>query len=174
MKPFLTYNGSKAGNGTYQAIINHIPKHDVFVDAMVGNGGIFFNLNLPALTVINDIDRSVIDKYNDAPAPGLIVENAHYTGIINKYDVYGQGKVFFYFDPPYLMETRRSSKRLYKYEWNEDNHVNFLSKVNTVKNDVMISHYPCKLYDRYLKGWNHFDFQSMTRKGLATERIYMN
>jgi hypothetical protein len=50
--------GGKAGNGTYQAIINHIPKCDVFIDAMVGNGGIFFNLNLPALTVINDIDRS--------------------------------------------------------------------------------------------------------------------
>lgn len=174
IKPYSTYNGGKAGNGTYQAIINHIPKCDVFIDAMVGNGGIFFNLNLPALTIINDIDRSVIDKYNDASAtPGIIVENDHYTGIIAKYDPWHR-KVFFYFDPPYLTETRKSAKRLYKFEWNEDEHRKFLSMAATVKNDVMISHYPCKLYDQYLKAWNQFDFQSMTRNGLATERIYMN
>ena len=38
----------------------------------------------------------------------------------------------------------------------------------------MISYYPCSLYDRYLRGWNHFDFQSMTRNGMAAERIYIN
>ncbi len=59
-KPFKSYNGGKAGNGTYQQIINYIPKHDVFVDAIVGNGGIFFNLNLPGLTIIN----AVIAKYD--------------------------------------------------------------------------------------------------------------
>lgn len=174
MKPFSTYNGGKAGNGTYQNIINHIPQCDTFIDAMVGNGGIFFNLNLPAVTVINDVDRAVIDRYNDASvAPGIIVENDDYAGIIDKYDVLGR-KVFFYFDPPYLIETRRSSKRLYNYEWSEEDHVRFLEKALIVKSNVMISHYPCKLYNKYLKGWNYFDFQSITRNGIATERIYMN
>ena len=87
MKPHTTYNGGKAGNGTYQNIINHIPKCDTFIDAMVGNGEIFFNLNLRTLTVINDIDKSVIDRYNQASVPGIVVENKDYAGIIKKYDV---------------------------------------------------------------------------------------
>ena len=166
MKPLTTYNDDKADNCTYQYIINYIPKSDTFIDVMVGNGGIFFNLNLPTLTVINDVDKSVIDRYNDASVPGIIVENKDYAGIIRKYDVVGQ-KIFFYFDPPYLIETRRSSKRLYNYEWNEEDHVQFLKRSLIVKSNVMVSHYPCRLYDKYLIGWNHFDFQSMTRKGLA-------
>ena len=48
---------------------------------------------------------SVIDRYNDASVPGIIVENKDYAGIIKKYDVVGP-KIFFYFDPPYLIETR--------------------------------------------------------------------
>jgi site-specific DNA-adenine methylase len=175
MKPYTTYNGGKAGNGTYQAIINHIPKCEVFIDAMVGNGGIFFNLNLPALTVINDIDISLIDRYNDTSATkaAVIVECADYAGIIAKYDEWRR-KVFIYFDPPYLFETRKSGKRLYKHEWSETEHIRFLKLAVKVKSDVMISHYPCKLYNEYLNGWNHFDFESMTRNGMATERIYMN
>lgn len=126
MKPYATYNGGKAGNGTYQTIINHIPKCDVFIDAMVGNGGIFFNLNLPAITVINDIERSLIDRYNDTSATtAVIIECGDYTGIIAKYDEW-RHKVFFYFDPPYLFETRKSPKRLYKHEWNEADHIKFL------------------------------------------------
>lgn len=44
----------------------------------------------------------------------------------------------------------------------------------TVRNDVMISHYPCSLYDKFLKSWNTHDFESQTRNGKAVERIYMN
>jgi hypothetical protein len=38
----------------------------------------------------------------------------------------------------------------------------------------MISHYPCELYDNELAGWIWHDYKSMTRHGLADERIYMN
>ena len=181
-KPFKTYNGGKAGNGTYQKIINHIPKCDVFVDAMVGNGGIFLNLNLPQITVINDIDTSVIDKYNkvlidkhnyEGHNKNIIVENIDYRSLIDKYDDV-RSKVCFYFDPPYLMETRKSNKKLYTFDWELKHHENFLLRAVTVKSNVIISHYPCDLYDKYLNGWYMHDFQSMTRNGLRTERIYMN
>ena len=87
MKPLTTYDGGKAGNGKYQNIINHIPKCDTFIDAMVSNGGIFFNLNLPTLTVINDIKKSVIDRYIHASAHSTVVENKNYAGIIKRCDV---------------------------------------------------------------------------------------
>lgn len=174
IKPYKTYNGGKAGNGTYQQIINHIPKHDVFIDAMVGNGGILFNLSLPGLTVINDVDGSVIQKYKyNGYSTAVIVENDDYACIIAKYDDVIR-KVFFYFDPPYLKETRKSQKDLYKFEWGESDHIRFLTTANTVRNDVMISHYPCSLYNKFLKSWNTHDFESQTRNGKAVERIYMN
>lgn len=181
IKPFKSYNGGKAGNGTYQQIINHIPKHDVFIDAFVGGGGILFKLKLPAITVINDIDSSIIEKYKtitvknnyEVPLTDLIVENGDYAGVIDKYDCTA-AKAFFYFDPPYLKSSRKSQKDLYNFDWHEENHLRFLSKALTVKSDVMISHYPCTLYDGYLKGWLTHDFESQTRNGKATERIYMN
>ena len=45
--PFKSYNGGKGGSGTYQSIINYIPKCSIYVDAFAGNGGVFFNLKLP-------------------------------------------------------------------------------------------------------------------------------
>jgi hypothetical protein len=38
----------------------------------------------------------------------------------------------------------------------------------------MISSYPNSVYERSLKGWRKIEFQSTTRRGMATEAIYMN
>lgn len=173
-RPFKTYNGGKAGNGTYQQIISHIPKCDIFIDAMVGNGGIFTNMQLPGVTVINDIDRSVIDGYKLIVNDGLIVFNLDYKSLVATLPNTAGIKRFFYFDPPYLKETRRNSKDLYAFEWNTQDHIEFLELAINIRDSVMISHYPCELYDKMLKGWHTHDFLSMTRRGLATERIYMN
>ncbi|WP_113636066.1 DNA adenine methylase [Nubsella zeaxanthinifaciens] len=172
-KPFKTYNGGKAGNGTYQQIINQIPKHRIYVEPMVGNGGVLHNLKLPSITVINDLDGSVIEKYDETLfATDLVKSNYSYEVITNVFD--RQKDVFFYFDPPYLFSTRKSKKPLYNYEWTEADHVEFLTLANSIKSNCMISHYPCELYDTMLAGWRTHDFQSMTRNGLRTERIYMN
>lgn len=173
IKPFSTYNGGKHGNGTYQQIINHIPQCKIFVDGFVGNGGILFNLKLPPLTIINDIDPSVIDRYNCYRSPSVIIENLDYTAVIDKYDNKTRD-TFFYFDPPYLFETRSTQQKYYKFDFTDSDHFKFLSMVNTVKSNCMISHYPCKLYNDALKDWYTHDFKSMTRGGLRTERIYMN
>jgi len=173
-RPFSTYNGGKNGSGTYQQIINFIPKVDLFIDAMVGNGGIVTNLSLPGLTVINDVDKSVIDAYDVTGDTDRIIKlNLDYSTVIDRYD----GKVLkslFYFDPPYLKDTRKSKRNLYAYEWETLDHVKFLTRCSSIQSGVMISHYPCPLYDDYLKGWYTHDFKAMTRKGPRTERIYMN
>jgi len=39
---------------------------------------------------------------------------------------------------------------------------------------VMISSYPCRLYETWLRGWRRFEFQAMTRGGPRTEVIWMN
>lgn len=172
-QPFKTYNGGKSGNGTYQSIINHIPECNVFIDGFVGNGGIVCHLNLPDLTVINDIDPGIIDAYDCPAACNIVKENLHVADLIAKYDVEGSD-TFFYFDPPYLKSARKNSQDLYKYEMSVSDHQNFLSQALNIKSNCMISHYPCSIYDEALSTWNKVLFQSMTRKGLATECIYMN
>lgn len=173
-KPFKTYNGGKAGNGTYQQIINQIPQCDVYIEPMVGNGGIFHALNLPALKVINDIDARVIAAYDVAGSQSkILVFNYCYKHIIDMCHSFSDKK-FVYFDPPYLFDTRKSQKPLYKFEWTEADHIEFLTLAVSIKSNCMISHYPCELYDTMLAGWRTHDFQSMTRNGLRTERIYMN
>lgn len=39
---------------------------------------------------------------------------------------------------------------------------------------VAISSYPNALYDDRLKDWRYIDFTAQTRRGAATERLYMN
>jgi DNA adenine methylase len=179
-KPYPTYNGGKAGAGTYQNIINHIPACDVFIDAMCGNLGVSSHLQLPPTTVLNDIDKKVCTDIAQliGGMKGVTVTNEHYTDKIFLFDGFARRKeairVFFFFDPPYLKETRKSPKNLYRYEWTEKDHQLFLTDVQKMHSMVMITHYPCQMYDEALTGWYTFDFESNTRSGLATERIYMN
>jgi DNA adenine methylase len=172
-KPFKTYNGGKEGNGTFQNIINYIPKCNRFIEVFAGNAAITRHIKRPLLTVINDLDVEVYQQLLSLESPSIIVENLGYEALIVKYDCKLLNP-FFYFDPPYLMETRRSKQRLYKHDWTDEQHVKFLSMVVKVKSNCMISHYPCPMYDLELEGWTTFDFESSTRNGMRTERIYMN
>jgi DNA adenine methylase len=179
-KPYRTYNGGKAGAGTYQNIINHVPACDVFIDAMCGNLGVSSHLTLPATTVLNDIDAKVCADIAQliGGIKGVTVTNEDYTDKIFLFDGFARRKeairVFFFFDPPYLKDTRKSQKDLYRHEWTLQDHHHFLNHIITMHSLVMVTHYPCVLYDIALTGWYHFDFESNTRSGLATERIYMN
>lgn len=167
-----SYFGGKNGNGTYQNIINEIPECKVFVDAMVGGGGVFKNLNLPGLTVINDIDCSVIDKYVfEGLSSNVKIYNDHYKNVVNVYDSYD---TVVYFDPPYHFDTRKSKNNMYFLEWGTCDHVDFLQYVKELKSKVIISHYPFGLYDDFLRDWRVKDFNSVTQSGVAVERLYMN
>lgn len=188
-KAFKTYKGGKEANGTPQNIINLIPKHDRFIEVMAGNATIARYIRRASVTVVNDIDAGVIDKNvcafrNLYPSvidgiictdqgERIIFENMNYPCLIDKYDVDGSDS-FFYFDPPYHFDTRSHKEKIYKFDWVHSDHLRFLDAANTVKSNCMISHYPFPLYDEALKGWHTFDFQSKTRVGLRTERLYMN
>lgn len=172
--PLSTYFGGKAGNGTYQNIINLIPRCKIFIDAMAGNGGIVCNLKLPALTVINDIDAGLISRYDvTACSTDVLCTSLHYQELIDKYDCVGSD-VVFYFDPPYYLPSRKSQIEIYNYEWSYTDHLNLIHSVLSMRSKVLISHYPCDLYDLSFKSWNVHQFQSATRHGLATEKVYFN
>jgi hypothetical protein len=87
----------------------------------------------------------------------------------------GRRSTFVYCDPPYLMSTRSSPGRIYKHEMSEAQHVELLGTLLWVPSLVMISHYPCDLYERMLAGWRHFTFDAITRGGArVTEKVWCN
>lgn len=160
----MGYPGSKGGNGVWQQIISQIPQCDLFIEAMAGSGILSKKLSAYSCsTVTNDIDRSLPTDLH-----------LSYQDLIVKYDCIPGKKTVFYFDPPYLFETRKSKRQLYKFEWTVLDHQKFLSQVLTVKCDCMISHYPCNMYNHALQSWRTVRYQAATHNGARTECLYMN
>lgn len=84
-------------------------------------------------------------------------------------------RVFVYLDPPYLLDSRRSRRPLYKHELSEAQHEQLLSTVVRLPCQVMVSHYPHSLYADLLRGWRTFRFDAQTRGGArATEQVWCN
>ena len=53
-------------------------------------------------------------------------------------------------------------------------HKEFLTAVRFLRVDCLISPYPNQRYTEQLSHWNRTEFQSMTRKGPATEWLFYN
>lgn len=194
MSKLPSYNGGKCGNGTYQNIINHIPPHGVYVAPFAGHDGIFQKIRRADISILNDKDQRVIERWKKATIlkncivcenfmqgslfeqpekPVVILKTQDYACVIAKFK--DTADAFIYCDPPYKMDTRSSKKRIYKFDWiNDNDHIDFLSLANTCKTNVMISAYESDLYNDMLKGWNTHRFMSMTRAGLKQEIIYYN
>lgn len=181
-----SYNGGKNGAGVYQTIINHIRPHDVYVEPFLGSGGVLTRLKQASTVIGCDTSEKIVKAWQNTPK---------YEGV----NIFWQSGIKFlqetlwnfwvkdasiviYCDPPYPHQSRRGgTNRLYAYEWGSGLHLDLLRTVNEINNrypnvDILISTYPNDQYQRYLQSpaWFYIEFQAMTRKGLATERLYMN
>lgn len=83
-------------------------------------------------------------------------------------------RVLIYMDPPYPKDSRKNSKDLYKHEMDLPGHTKLLNVARSLNANVVISSYPNKLYDETLKDWCTIEFQSQTRSGTATEKLWFN
>jgi site-specific DNA-adenine methylase len=188
------YNGGKSGNGTYQNIINHIPPHGIYIAPFAGHDGVFQKIRRADISILNDKDQRVIEQWKKASLlkdcivcesymqgnlfstpekPVVILRNQDYASLIAKFS--DTADAFIYCDPPYKMDTRRSSKKIYLFDWPTDNeHIDFLNIVLKCNCPVMVSAYESDLYNDMLKGWSTHKFNSMTRTGLREEIIYYN
>ncbi len=78
-----------------------------------------------------------------------------------------------YCDPPYLLKTRRS-RRYYKHEMTDDNHIALLNALADLKCRVLLSGYPSELYSWHLRGWRCCSYKTRTRGATVTECLWMN
>ncbi|WP_391574521.1 DNA adenine methylase [Cohnella sp.] len=81
--------------------------------------------------------------------------------------------VIVYCDPPYILSTR--SKRLYKNEMTDDDHVELLEVLDKHPGPVLLSGYAHPIYDDRLKDWSRETKQVKAEAGKTrTEVLWIN
>lgn len=104
------------------------------------------------------------------------VMNRRASEVIEKFD---GPNALFYFDPPYLPESR-VNRQVYAHEMTEEDHVALLSQLLSIRGKAVLSGYRSPLYDRYLSGWRAIDFDCALQSSCEdtrprrTETIWLN
>ncbi len=167
-----TYPGGKAADGVYQTIINQIPPHETYIEPFLGSGAIL-RLKAPAKkSIALDLDPDVVYNFSmEIPGLRILREDALY--FLSNFPF--KGGEFIYLDPPYLFSTRRSKRRLYKFELGEEaKHRKLLDILKSLNVPVALSGYWSELYVKELSEWRSISFKAPTHKGSATEWLWMN
>jgi DNA adenine methylase len=170
----MSFLGSKAASGAYQAIIAAMPPHDIYIETHLGSGAIMKQKPLAGRAIGIDIDSQVIDRFGSMAGVELYQSDA--VTFLRQFDYTTAGRVLVYSDPPYLHSTRTSRKR-YRYEYSEADHkylLLLLRELSQAGVAVMLSGYPSSLYDELLPDWRTVEFQAMTRGGVRTEKLWLS
>jgi len=166
----MNYPGGKGG--VFQKLVNLMPPHDVYIETHLGGGAVMRNKRSAQRNIGIEIDPEVVGMWKDAHPVDFELIHDDAINYLNNYSF--RGRELVYCDPPYLRETRKKSKRLYKYEYSLEQHIDLLEVLKTLPCMVMISGYDSILYKESLNGWNTHNFQSVCHHGLATEWVWMN
>ncbi len=181
-KPFQTYNGGKEADGTFQKIINLIPPHDIYIEGFLGNGTIYRYKKPASWSIGIEKDTAVVYEWFKIKENSMRIVLGDAINWLNSFLVLAgilktEGyRIFIYLDPPYPKSTWKSQNRMFTHEMTDEQHRNLLHVVECLSNhcNIMISSYPNEMYDSELADWHTTTFQSQTRNGLATEKLYMN
>lgn len=127
-----------------------------------GNGAASDWANLPAaLSAVTDRLRGVVVEERDACA------------VLRQHD---SPETLCYADPPYPQVTRTTALKGYRHELTDDDHRELAAVLRSLAGMVVLSGYPCDLYDRDL----YPDWHRVERHALAdgarkrTEVLWLN
>ena len=163
------YFGSKATSGLCQPIIALMPPHDTYIETHLG-GGAIMQRKPPALrNIAVDRDPAALARFACHYPVEKVQGCAHQ--FLREFDFHGRELV--YCDPPYLHHTRRS-KRRYRFEYEEQDHVELLELLKSLPCSVILSGYPSALYDDLLGQWRTLELQVMNQAGVRTEKLWFN
>ena len=164
-----SYFGSKATSGLCQAIISLMPPHETYIETHLG-GGAIMKRKPPALhNIAIDIDPKALASFEcDYPIERI---NGCAHQFLSECDF--RGKELIYSDPPYLKHTRTSHRR-YRFDYEEQDHIELLRLLKTLPCNVILSGYPSALYDELLGQWGNLELQVMNQAGVRTEKLWFN
>ena len=67
-----------------------------------------------------------------------------------------------------------TSGRRYRYDYEEQDHVDLLALLKAVPCPVILSGYPSARYDEQLADWRTLEVQVMNQAGVRTEKLWFN
>src|SRR5271155_3980832 len=115
------YFGSKATSGLCQPIIALMPPHDTYIETHLG-GGAIMQRKRPALRSVGiDRNQRALERFACSYPVELVHGCAH--RFLADYDY--QGRELLSCAPPYLHQTRSSSRR-YRFDYEEADHLELL------------------------------------------------
>jgi site-specific DNA-adenine methylase len=167
--------GSKGASGAYQQIISRMPPHDLYIEPFLGTG-VIMQRKPPCLHSVGlDLNTDSLDRARGL-LPGTELIRGDGIEFIAGFDYQDYKEPFIYADPPYL-ETTRSSRNRYTYDFSEADHIRLLDTLRALVAkgvNIMLSGYPNELYDTSLPEWNTREFRVMTRGGVRTEKLWLS
>ena len=101
------------------------------------------------------------------------IMNRNYTECIDMID---NPNAFFYCDPPYPLESRKSSND-YKFEFTNEDHRELASQLHSIEGKAMISGYDCPLMNELYGDWCKIKFpvkKNNIRSSKVQEVIWCN
>jgi len=166
----MHYPGGKGQS--YHKFVNLMPPHEVYIETHLGGGSIMGNKRPAKRNIGIEIDPRVIEKWTNEEQVNFELVHGDAIEYLKKYKF--TGNELIYCDPPYLRETRRSYKKIYKYDYTPEQHNKLLDLIKALPCKVMISGYQSLLYMEALKEWHLQSFDATIRKRTSTEYIWMN
>jgi site-specific DNA-adenine methylase len=173
----MRYPGGKGGAGVFQTIINQLPPHRVYIEPFVGGGNVFERKAAAASSILADRDPAVAEHWRRWAAEhqrtDVTVRHQCALELLASYPWAGDELV--YLDPPYHPDSRKGGD-LYRCELDDAGHRALLALLQALPVRWALSGYRCQLYDEVAErcGWRRVDFAAMTRRGPATESLWMN
>jgi DNA adenine methylase len=165
----MRYPGGKGS--CYQHIINVLPPHFTYIEAHLGGGAVLLHKKPAEVSIGIDKNPAVIGHWRRSfpfLAKYIVGDAANF---LSRRQFEGHEVV--YCDPPYLASTRRR-KRVYAYDYTEEDHVRLLETVRKLHCRVVLSGYPSRLYDEWLRDWNTRTFPAKTHNGPRREVLWFN
>jgi hypothetical protein len=164
-----SYFGSKATSGLCQPIIAMMPPHDTYIETHLG-GGAIMRRKPPALqNIAIDLDPKPLVAFEcDYPVEKI---NGCAHQFLSAYAY--RGREMVYCDPPYLHHTRTSVRR-YRFDYEEQDHIELLEILKGLPCSVILSGYPSPIYDELLTNWGALELQVMNQGGVRTEKLWFN
>jgi DNA adenine methylase len=176
--------GAKSAMGAAEQIISMMPAHRVYLEGFGGTGAIYLRKRPAAVNIIIEKDGEARQQLAVAmqalKLSRAAAEAAHYVIEGDVFD-YAAGllampDLLAYFDPPYVMATRKSQRAIYRHEFCDADHerLGAIATDSTVRSCIMVSGYAGSLYAELFRGWRREDFSVMTRGGPAIESVWCN
>ena len=110
---------------------------------------------------------------------GVVIENRDAVDVMSQHD---GAHTLHYVDPPYVPSTRSSLHlkngncgHYYRHDMDDAGHRRLARSLRKLKGMVLVSGYPCELYDELYPGWQFLEKRHMADGARArTERLWFN